>query len=181
MTDTIDPNATADNIENSVNSENTTENQPTLDPLVKILASLKFNDQFFEEIALAHSSPEKYAKLFETPDVLILWNLMIIIQDYDPSKDIEGFSKANHDAYYNLVKWMLLKFVTDPQLFSYIGHMVRYFAIHLHPSSYFPIRYSEKFVPNHFFTALDNPTVDQVNSTIKKDPSEVFKWKEHSE
>jgi hypothetical protein len=166
-----------DNPEPKTNNPEQATNEVVLDPLVKIMASLKFNEEFFDNIAKSHNDPEQYAEYFKTPDIYILWNLMWIIADYDPNKDIEGPSKANHDAYFNLVKWMLLKFTTDPQWFSYIGHLMRYLSVHLHPSSYYPLRYSERFVPNHFFTATDNPTIQEVNEQIKKDPREVFKWK----
>ena len=154
-----------------------TEHQVNSDPVVEFLSHIKINTNLFDEIRNSFSDPEKYGEYLKAPDLFVMMNMIGIIQEFDPNKDNYEGAK-DHLAFINLIKWMLLKFATDPVWISYIGWFGRMYGCCMHPSSYWPIKHSARFEPEHFFVRGQPINIEEENAKLK-DPQDIFKWKEN--
>ena len=153
------------------------ENGPIIqvDPVVDFLSRVTFSTDVFTEIALAHNDPERWEKYFKTPDVLMYNAARGIIGQHDENKN-DPISNIDHVAFYNLLGWLMVKCITDPVWFSYLGWMNRFIAAHGHASSYFPLQYHERFNPNFFFTLSNQNTQPHVENKKFQDPAFAFQW-----
>jgi hypothetical protein len=144
------------------------------DPVVDFFSKLKFNVPLFDDINAAGEDPDKYAEYFKLPDLLMLNQCLWIITEFDPNKEGEGYK--DHLAFLNMMKWMMFKMSTHPIWLSYIAWLIRISGNCQHPSSYWPIRYSDKFTPDGFFKYGEDPTPTEVKKEIRS-PADVFKFK----
>jgi hypothetical protein len=166
------------NQDTSTNQDPPTQQQTTPpDPIVEFLSRVTFNTNLFDEIRNATFDPEKYHGYLKAPDLFVLMNMIGIIQEYDPNGKIPEGQK-DHLAFINLIKWMLMKFATDPVWISYIGWFGRMYGCHQHPSSYWPIKYSDCFAPDKFFKRGQPVNIEEENKKMR-DPNDVFAWKEN--
>jgi hypothetical protein len=98
-----------------------------------------------------------------------------VLESADPNKGTP-LGEKEHQAMVNMVKWMVVKFATDPTWFSYLGWMFRFFAAHQHHTSYWPVQHSERFLPKNFVVKGEPVSIIEENKKIKS-PEEVFKTK----
>lgn len=156
------------------NAQTSTENnQEYSDPVVEFLSRLEFNTTIFDELFKADKDPELYTKFMQLPDIYVLKNLWHIIGCWDPNNKQGCPGYKDHIAWINLIKWFLVKIITDPQWTSYIGHFGRLYGGVQHPSSYYPIVYNPRFTPNHFFVKGQPVNMAEENAN-NKDPEEVY-------
>ena len=164
------------NTESNIPNDNTETPAPQIDPVIDLFNRLQFAPEVFQEINEAHSNPEKWEKLFTSPDIFVLNASRSVFGLYDPNGKVpEG--ELDHRAMYNLIGWLLLKVSTDPVWLSYIGWFIRFCAAHTNPSSYYPIKWHPRFSPDHFFIRGQTYNITEEKQQLT-DPAEVFKWKE---
>lgn len=171
--------------DNNIPTEN---NQiPHQDPVIEFLSKLQFNTNIFEQLDKADKDPELYTYFMQVPDIYVLKNMLWIIGEHDPN--VKGLGKQDHDAWHNLLKWLLIKMMTDPQWTSYIGHFGRLYGSCQNQSSYYPIKYSPRFTPHGFFVKGEPVNMKEENERITdaedefapqplKPQEEAFAWKE---
>lgn len=145
------------------------------DPVVEFMSRLDFRTDLFDKLNEAQGNPEAYDKFFQTPDLYVFMNMVHVLNVADPNRH-DPVGLKEHQAMVNLVKWMLVKFATDPTWFCYMGWMFRFFNAHSHPTSYWPIKHSERFYPRNFIVKGQPVNVAEENKQIKT-PQEVFKSK----
>jgi len=147
-----------------------TNNPPMAnDPIIKFLSNIQFQTDVFEVLQKASKNPEEYDKYFQSPELFVLMNAAWVLEGNDPNKGNE-----DHEAIVNLIKWITIKCASDPVWFCYFGWLFRFVAVHTDPSSYWPIKYSPRFLPKNFIKRGE-PIVTQVENRKIKTPEEVFK------
>jgi len=146
------------------------------DPVSGFLSSLQFSSDVLTELIKAGKDPDLFAKYFNTsPDYFILLNAVMIIEYHDPNRNIEKLGYQDSVAFSNLLRWFIVKYATDPQWTSYIGWMIRFFSTHLHPSAYYPIKYSDIFLPNYFCKKGEPLNLTEERAKVR-DIKEAFAW-----
>ena len=144
------------------------------DPVIEFLSSLKFSSNVLNEIENCHYNPDSFAKYYNvSPDFFILTNAVNVIRCHDPNRG--GLGEKESIAFENLLRWFIIKYALEPQWRSYIGWLIRFFATHMHPSSYYPIKYGDRFLPNYFYKKGE-VLVDEIERKKIRDVGEAFKW-----
>lgn len=148
------------------------------DPVVDYLSKLQFRTDLFDVLHQAQGDPNAYDKFFQTPEFYVFMNMIHVLESSDPNKgDVNG--DMDHQAMINLIKWLIVKFATDPTWFCYIGWMFRFFSAHQHPTSYWPVQHSDRFFPRNFVVKGQEIDIAAENMKLKvnKTPNDVFKSK----
>ena len=158
----------------SMNETNTPENQEVpenipVDPVIGFLASLRFEQDVFAQLQAVSEDPEQYDKYFRIPELFIFLNAHYVLNDNDPNR-----GNVDHQAIQNLIKWMTLKTASDPVWMCYFGWFFRFFAAHTDPTSYWPIKFTPRFLPKNFIKRGEKIDIVEENAKVKT-PEEVFK------
>jgi hypothetical protein len=165
-----------ENIEDTIENINTNvPQQAPADPVVDYLSRLQFKTDLFYVLHQSQEDPNAYNQFFQTPELYVFLNMMQVLESSDPNKGT-ALGQKEHEAMINLCKWLAVKFATDPTWFSYIGWMFRFFTAHQHPTSYWPVKHSDRFLPKNFAIKGEPISIKQENEKMK-DPSDVFKSK----
>lgn len=151
-----------------VKQEEIKEPQKAVDPVIDLLSRLQFDHDVFAEIHAATKDPEMYDKFFRIPELFVMANANWVIRDNDPNK-----GNIDHAAFLNFIQWIAIKCATDPVWMCYFGWFFRFFAQHTDPSSYWPIKFSPRFLPKNFIVRGQPVSILNENNKIKS-PEEVF-------
>ena len=152
-------------------TDNTPRDLATEDPVIDFLSALEINSALFKTLDDARLDQEKYNEFFNTPDLYVLLNLIQVMDRFDPNKTEAG--EKDHNAYINLIKWFMIKYALDPVWMCYIGHFMRWCGCHQHNTSYWPIRYNDRFNPNYFYKRGEDFSFEEENKKFK-DPIDIF-------
>jgi hypothetical protein len=150
-------------------SINEVNQEAAVDPVIKFLATLRFDTDVFTVLHQASMDPEQYDKFFQSPELFVLLNASHVLNDNDPNK-----GEIDHQAIQNLLRWITVKCATDPVWMCYFGWLFRFIAVHTDPSSYWPIKFSPRFLPKNFIKRGESFDIGVENRKIKT-PEEVFK------
>lgn len=143
---------------------------PPHDQLVDILSKINYDTNVFEDLDKAAVDQEKFAMFFRMPNVLILYSAWHVLQRFD-TNDCED---PDHKAFGNLIKWLILKMLTDPVWFSYLGHFMWFISVHANPSSYYPLMMHDRFIPGKWYTRGEEVDVVKEQSENCHRPDDAF-------
>lgn len=146
---------------------------PYVDPVVRHLSGLKFETDLFDVLHQSNSDPDLYSKFFNVPELYVLMNALYVIDQHDPNKHIEE-GHMDHYAMANLIRWITIKFATDPVWMCYFGWFIRFMAAHTSPTSYWPIKFSPRWLPENFIKRGEEIDIRTENAKLKT-PEEIFK------
>ncbi len=142
------------------------------DPLINYLSGFQFHHNIFVELEKAATDPDVMAKIFsEMPTLLALKTMGNVFDAFDPNRDI---SQKDHAAFSNLIKWFIMKYVSDPVWHCYIGWFIHNLVVYSGPHSNFPIRTSPRFHIDNFITRDMPINFHEENKKVDK-PTEIFK------
>lgn len=142
------------------------------DPLINYLSGFQFHHNIFVELEKAATDPDVLAKIFsEMPTLLALKTMGNVFDAFDPNRDI---SQKDHAAFSNLIKWFIMKYVSDPVWHCYIGWFIHNLVVYSGPHSNFPIRTSPRFHIDNFITRDMPINFHEENKKVDK-PTEIFK------
>lgn len=145
-----------------------------MDPIIKYLSEVEFNPQLFDMLHRAGTDPELYDKLFITPELFVLMLGIDQLSMHDPNKDTDP--PIDHKAFVNFLRWITIRFATDPVWQSYIGWFLRYTSKFAQTDSYYPIVYSPRWTMKNFMTRNEKINIAEENAKVKS-PEEIFKRK----
>jgi hypothetical protein len=145
------------------------------DAVIDFFSQIKFETNLFDIINQSDTNPELYDQLFQAPELFILNNARMVIAHYDPNgKCPEGLK--DHEAMLNIIRWIMLKFATDPVYTCYFGYLFRFVAAHTSPGSYWPVQFHPRWLPENFIVRGEQVNVAEENAKIRT-PAEIFKRK----
>ena len=139
------------------------------DPVINLLKELNFDGiPLFDELVEQQTDKELCIKYFKMSTEVALFHLLVEFDAFDTHPS----NAEDHIAMRNLIKWVMMKFSSDPVWFSYLGWFMWGIASSGHADTYHPLLWHPKFVPTDFYNRTDKPT-DVMDKTVR--PHEVFK------
>lgn len=140
------------------------------DQLVDIFARISFDTNVFADLDKAAHDQATFEQFFRMPNVMILWSAWHVVQRFD-TNDCED---PDHKAFCNLLKWMILKMLTDPVWFSYLGHFMWFISVHANPSSYYPLMMHDRFIPGKWYKRGEEVDVVKEHTENCVRPDDAF-------